>query len=178
MKKLGFIVLSTECAALIAAGGLSASHFAKPQTRDSRIIVEVNQNVKSLEKIYQSQDAVYNNIKRYVTSNVRLTKRYNELNNAFVMEINSSDIEKVKQVPGVKSVTVDKLHWERVYNDDDYVTLDEGAAQATLGENDNISAATMKKPEDTNDGEGTLVAEEILSFSTKVACAAPSSRVT
>ena len=158
MKKLGFIVLSTACVALIAAGGLSASHFAKQQTRDSRIIVEVNQNVKSLEKIYQSQDVVYNNIKRYVTSNVRLTKRYNELNNAFVMEINSSDIEKVKQVPGVKSVTVDKLHWERVYNDDDYVTLDEGAAQATLGENDNISAATMKKPEDTNDGEGTLVA--------------------
>ena len=158
MKKLGFIVLSTACAALIAAGGLSASHFAKPQTRDSRIIVEVNQNVKSLEKIYQSQDVVYNNIKRFATSNVRLTKRYNELNNAFVMEINSSDIEKVKDVPGVKSVTVDKMHWERVYNDDGYVTYDEGSAQASLGENDNISAATMKKPEDTNDGEGTLVA--------------------
>ena len=157
MKKLGFI-LSAACAALIATGGLTASHFAKEQTRDARIIVEVNRNVKSLESIYQSQDAVYNNIKRYVTSNVRLTKRYNELNNAFVMEVNSSDIEAIKQVPGVKSVTVDKLHWERVYNDDEYVTFDTDEPQAALGENDNISAATMHKPEDTNDGEGTIVA--------------------
>ena len=159
MKKLGFI-LSAACVACIAAGGLTASYFAKPQSRDARIIVEVNRNVKSLSKenLYRTQDIVYNNIKRYATSNVKLTKRYNELNNAFVMEVNSNDIEAIKNVPGVASVTVDTLHWTRVYNDDGYVPLDGESGEVALSENDNISAATMKKPEVTNDGEGTIVA--------------------
>ena len=160
MKKLGFI-LSAACVACIAAGGLTASNFGKRPERDARIIVEVNRNVKSLSKenLYRTQDIVYNNIKKYATSNVKLTKRYNELNNAFVMEVNSNDIESIKQVPGVASVTVDALHWTRVYNDDGYIPLDgEGSGDATLSENDNISAATMKKPENTDDGEGTIVA--------------------
>ena len=159
MKKLGFI-LSAACVACIAAGGLSASMLSKQPERDARIIVEVNRNVKSLSKenLYRTQDIVYNNIKRYATSNVKLTKRYNELNNAFVMEVNSNDIESIKQVPGVASVTVDTLHWTRVYNDDGYVPLDGEGGEAALSENDNISAATMKKPENTDDGEGTVVA--------------------
>ena len=163
MKKLGFI-LGATCAMVIGVGGLIASQSVKRPEKDARIIVEVNRNLKSLKKedVRTSQDIVYNNVKEYATSNVRLIKRYNELNNAFVMEVNSNDIEKIKEVPGVASVTVDKLHWERVYNDDGYITLgndeDEETNSEALGENDNISAATMKKPEDTYDGEGTLIA--------------------
>ncbi|MBO4703294.1 MAG: S8 family serine peptidase [Bacilli bacterium] len=161
MKKLGFI-LGATCAMVVAAGSLTASHFSKQPERDARIIVEVNRNLESLKKedVRKTQDIVYNNIKEYATSNVRLTQRYNELNNAFVMEINSNDIEKVKSVPGVASVTVDKIHWERVYNDDGYVALDgdNENQNATLSENDNISAATMKKPDGTYEGEGTLIA--------------------
>ena len=160
MKKIGFI-LGATCAMVIAAGSLTASHFGKQPERDARIIVEVNRKLESLAKedVRKTQDIVYNNIKEYATTNVRLTQRYNELNNAFVMEINSNDIEKVKEVPGVASVTVDSLHWERVYNNDGYVTLNGDDPQdATLGENDNISAATMKKPDGTYEGEGTLIA--------------------
>ena len=162
MKKLGFI-LGATCAMVVAAGSVVASHQAKVPERDARVIVEVNHKLKSLgseEAIRESQNIVYGNIRQYVTNNVRLVQRYDELNNAFVMEVNSNDIESIKKVPGVKSVTIDKMHWERVYNDDEYVPLgtDDTGSQATLGENDNISAATMKKPEQTNDGEGTLVA--------------------
>ena len=161
MKKLGFI-LGVTCAMVISAGGLVASRLAKQPERDAKIIVEVNRNIKSLKKedVRKTQDIVYNNIKEYATSNVKLTKRYEELNNAFVMEINSNDIEKVKEVPGVASVTIDKMHWQRTYNDDGYIALspEDGEQNIALGENDNISAATMKKPEETNDGEGTLVA--------------------
>ena len=147
MKKLGFI-LSATCAMVIAAGGITAANLAKQPERDARIIVEVNHDLKSLNKdgVRNTQDVVYSNIKQYATNNVKITKRYNELNNAFVMEVNSSDIESIKKVPGVKSVTVDKIHWERVYNDDGYVLLndpeDENEGEPEVEEN--ISATTMK----------------------------------
>ena len=97
MKKLGFI-LGATCAMVIAAGSLTASQLAKQPERDARIIVEVNRKLESLKKedVRKTQDIVYNNIKQTATSNVRLIQRYNELNNAFVMEINSNDIEKVR----------------------------------------------------------------------------------
>ena len=159
MKKLGFI-LSATCAAVIAVGGLTASHLAKQPERDARIIVEVNRNVKSLSKqgIKNSQDAVLNNIREYATTNVRRTKSYNELNNAFVLEVNSNDIERIREVPGVASVTVDKLHWQRTYNNDGYIALDAEGEGSEASVEENISAATMHKPNDTNDGEGTIVA--------------------
>ena len=161
MKKLGFI-LGTTCAAVVAISGISAASLAKRPERDARIIVEVNRNVKSLneDQLRESQDIVYDNIKQYATDNVRILHRYSVLNNAFVMEVNSNDIEKIKSVPGVASVSIDKLHVQQVYNDDEYTSfgVDDGNSSATLGENDNISAATMNKPEDTNDGEGTIVA--------------------
>ena len=159
MKKLGFI-LSATCAAVIAVGGLTASHLAKQPERDARIIVEVNRNVKSLSKqgIRNSQDAVLSNIMEYATTNVRRTKCYNELNNAFVLEVNSNDIERIREVPGVASVTLDEMHWKRTYNNDGFVAL-EAEGQGSEGSvEENISAATMHKPNDTNDGEGTLVA--------------------
>ena len=162
MKKLGFI-LGTTCAAVVAISGISAASLAKRPERDARIIVEVNRNVKSLDEkqLRESQDIVYDNIKQYATDNVRMLHRYNVLNNAFVMEINSNDIEKVKNVPGVASVSIDKMHVQQVHNDDEYTSFEFGSGEGTpaiLGENDNISAATMNKPDDTNDGEGTIVA--------------------
>ena len=162
MKKLGFI-LGATCAMVIAAGGVVASHLAKLPERDAEIIVEVNRDVKTLSKegIKNTQDAVYNNIKRYATSNVRLTTRFNELNNAFVMEVNSNDIESIKNVPGVAHVTVNKAHVLSVDNNDDaiYIPLNnDGSEEELFGSSNNISAETMHKPDNTNDGEGTLVA--------------------
>ena len=162
MKKLGFI-LGATCAVVIGASGLVASRLAKVPERDSTVIVEVDRKLDTLKKeaVQDSQDIVYNNIKRYATSNVRLTKRYSVLNNAFVMEVNSNDIEAIKQVPGVASVSLDKMHVQSVYNDDDAIPLDNGepaVLKADFGGSENISATTMHKPENTNDGEGTLIA--------------------
>lgn len=159
MKKLGFI-LGATCAAVIAVGGLTASRLAKQPERDARIIVEVNRNVKSLSKqgIRNSQDAVLSNIMEYATTNVRRTKCYNELNNAFVLEVNSNDIERIREVPGVASVTLDEMHWKRTYNNDGFIALDAEGRGSEGSVEENISAATMHKPDDTFDGEGTLVA--------------------
>ena len=160
MKKLR-LVLGVTVAAAITAGCVVASSLKEQPERDARIIVEVDRKLDTLNKegVRNTQNIVYDNIKQYATDNVRLTQRYSQLNNAFVIEANSDDIEAIKNVPGVASVTVDKIHWVRNYNDDGAVALDAGSgSQATLGENDNISAATMHKPENTNDGEGTIVA--------------------
>lgn len=157
MKKIGLLLVSVT--GILALTGCSASaNKEEMPVRDKRIIVEVGYDVKSLtsEGIKNSQQFVYNNIKELATRNIRKTQSYDTLVNAFVLEVNENDIEKIKQVPGVKSVTVDKIHAEQVYQNDGAVPLvitrDGGSVE------ENISATTMNKPEGTNDGEGTIVA--------------------
>ena len=146
---------------VIATSGVLASQLIGLPERDASVIVEVDQNINGLSEVgaKRSQDVVYNNIKQYATTNVRRVQSYNVLNNAFLMEVNNQDIEAIKNVPGVASVTVNKIHWTRVYNDDAYISITrEPASQEEFDDSKNISAETMKKPEGTNDGEGTIVA--------------------
>ncbi len=158
MKKLG-LLFGASAAMIIATSGVVASQLTALPERDASIIVEVDHKLEGLSEkgIKNTQDAVYSNIKS-ATPNVKRVRSYSVLNNAFLMEVNSKDIETIKTVPGVKSVTVDKMHWQQVINNDEYVTLDEGDPEPDYDETKNISAETMKKPDDTNDGEGTLVA--------------------
>ena len=145
---------------VIAACGAIASQLKSLPERDARVIVEVNKDISKLSEkgAIKTQVAVYENIKTVATKNVRMLDNYTVLNNAFVLEVNSNDIESIKSVPGVKSVTVDKLHWEREINNDSYIALDGGNAGDAIDESKNISAETMYLPEDNNEGEGTIVA--------------------
>ena len=143
-------------------------HFVK-EARDTKIIVEVDRSLESLteEGISNTQKIVYNNIRAYVTSNVKFENSYSILNNAFVVSINNKYVEAVKNVPGVKSVTVNKMH----YVTQSVQTLTDGDPDPVTdyGGPDNASATTMKKPGakdeeghiipgETNDGEGTVIA--------------------
>lgn len=143
----------------IAHGG--QSNVAK-EARDTKIIVEVDRSLETLteEGIYNTQAAVYNSIKNNITQNVRLGTQYHVLNNAFVVSINSKYVEAVKSLPGVKSVTVNKLHM---------VSTQSYSAMATdepdpdpvhdYGGSENASAKTMHMDEVvTNEGEGTVIA--------------------
>ena len=158
MKKLG-LLLCTTGALVIAASSVVASHLTKLPERDTRVIVEVNRKLDKLseEGVKRSQDVVYSNIKQFATTNIKKIASYSELNNAFVLEVNKEDVESIKSVPGVKSVTVDKPHWVRTINYDETVPLGAGDPDPA-DEEANISAITMKKPSNTNDGEGTIVA--------------------
>ena len=160
MKKLR-LVLGVSCALVIAAGCIAASSQKQPE-RDARIIVEVNRKLETLNKegIKRTQNVVYDNIKQYATTNVKRIQSYSQLNNAFVVEVNSGDIEAIKKVPGVASVTVDQIHWVRNLEDDGAITLGDGqsGSEDLFGGSENISAETMNKPENTSDGEGTIVA--------------------
>ena len=146
--------------ASLAMGTVAAKETNQTaEKRDARIIVEVNRSLESLtsDGIKNTQNIVLNNIKRNVTSNVRLISSYSVLNNAFAISINSEYIPAVRNVPGVKSVTVDELHFKDVMSQ--AILSDSVDPEHDYGGKDNASAETMNLEENTtNDGEGTVIA--------------------
>ena len=166
-------MLATLFAGLIMSSNIA--YGAQPnnikEVRDTKIIVEVDRSLETLteEGIKNTQKAVFEKIRSNITTNVKLGTQYHVLNNAFVVSINSKYVDAVKSLPGVKSVTVNKLHMvktEALQTSAD-TTLPDPAHD--YGGPDNASATTMKKPGakneegevipgTTNDGEGTVIA--------------------
>ena len=108
--------------AVMTLTGLSASANDNEDVQvsaatDSRIIVEVNKDIKNLSRneVVKSQDDVMKAISRNVTKNFKLVQRYSVLNNAFVIEVNQDDIEAIRALNEVASITVDKISSNRVY---------------------------------------------------------------
>ena len=160
--------------AVMSIGGMSGISSAKEAVskghvsseNSTRIIVEVNDSLENLSKseIYSTQDKVIRSIKRDVTKNFELIDRYSVLNNAFVLEVNSEDVEAIRALPQVASVTIDKIHAKQdLAPEDRYSVTFNNKTGPLAGEDEgdmveNISAKTMYKGEDTNDGEGTVIA--------------------
>ena len=157
--------LLTGMIAIMSIGGLSGSMNLKPLNspeteKDARIIVEVDRDIDGLseEQIKASQANLLKKIAHSVTSNFTQVNSYTVLNNAFTLEINSNDIEGVRNLPGVRSVTIDKAHaYKAIGSGQTY------SAKITRGLGDpkfapNRSAETMLKPDDTEEGTGTVVA--------------------
>ena len=143
--------------ASLAMGTNVATHITAGNVkRDAEIIVEVDRELETLSEagIVNTQNIVMNNIRSYVTSNFRVISRYDEVANAFAISVNSADIELIKKVPGVKSVTLNEMHWVQEQSTGTRGTPIENE----YGDNDNVSARTMEKGNDTNDGEGTVIA--------------------
>ena len=176
-RKGGKYMIKVNLLAVLFAGvamSATAAHDAQPhqalKERDTRIIVEVDRSLKNLSKegIDNTQNIVLNRIKSNVTSNIEVISRYSYLNNAFAISVNGDYVEQIKSLPGVKSVTYDKVHFKTysVPTEDDYATGSMYEAMDTDGDHsgdiyggeENVSATTMNKPDDTNDGEGTVVA--------------------
>ena len=152
-------MLATLIAGL-AMGTNVAANARQPRIaeQDAQIIVEVDRDNETLTKegISNTQNIVMNNIRRQVTSNFSVISTYSEVANAFAISVNSDNIENIKKVPGVKSVTVNKIHWE---TKTESVALGSGDAdEDEYGGSENMSATTMEKPDNTNDGEGTTIA--------------------
>ena len=152
-------LLASVLTTLALTSGVAASSNAKvTPARDSRIIVEVKRGLEGLDEegIIISQDSLINKIRQEATTNIKLNSRYTILNNAIVLDVNKDDIELIKAVKGVGQVDIDSLHYVTPENNDDVIYISkEGLAE---GEVENISAKTMEKSNDTNDGEGTLIA--------------------
>ena len=161
------MIKATVLAALFAGLAMGANTASEasprlaPLERDTRIIVEVDRSLSSLtrEGVLNTQNAVINSIRSYVTRNFEVTDHFKNLNNAFAISVNNSYVEQIKALPGVKSVTVDKLHifTQSVPTEPDYAP---GSVNRdpTPTVDENVSATTMQKSNDTNDGEGTVIA--------------------
>ena len=148
------------------AMGTTVAHGGSPkvekEVRDTKIIVEVDRSLETLtsQGIYNTQKAVFDSIRTNITSNVRLGTQYHVLNNAFVVSINSKYVDAVKSLPGVKSVTVNKLHIVKTQSYQAMASDDPDPDPAhDYGGSENASAKTMHMDEvTTNEGEGTVIA--------------------
>ena len=143
-------------AALMSVGAASpSSPVSANAEKDTRIIVELSKGLNGLseEQILQSQSALLSRIRHTVTNNIEVVQHYSVLNNAVCIALNSNDIEAVKQVPGVKSITIDTLHAKKTTG-----STYSAVIHRDVTPDENISATTMQKPSGTADGEGTAVA--------------------
>ena len=156
--------LLTGMIAIMAVGGLTACGNSSrplnsPETeKNARIIVEVDKDIEGLseDEILASQSKLINKIACNVTSNFEKVDSYTVLVNAFTLDVDSKDIEAIRNLGGVKSVTVDKLHAYKSLGDG--ATYTAGISRGLGDPDENISATTMHKSNDTNDGAGTVVA--------------------
>ena len=155
--------LLTGMIAIMSIGGLagcanSVAPLNSPETeKDARIIVEVDKSIDGLseDEILASQSRLLTKIAHSVTSNFTQIDSYTVLNNAFSLDVDSKDIEAIRSLSGVKSVTVDKLHAYKAIGDGQTYSA---KISRGLPVDENVSATTMHKPGDTQDGAGTIVA--------------------
>ena len=151
-------VLATLLAGIAMGTNIAANaNPAKIEKRDSEIIVEVDRSNETLTEqgVLNTQNIVMNNIRKYATSNFRLLSSYTNVANAFAISVPSSYIEQIKNVPGVKSVTVNQV---RIEVESLASSRGDPEPDDEYGGSENISAETMHKGKDTNDGEGTVIA--------------------
>lgn len=164
MLKIG--LLCGVIAAMSLAGAKSQVDNKKAiesKSCDTKFIVELTHDIESIteEVAISEQNALLCKIQNKVNANSKMIQHYSLLNNAFVISGNKLDIEAIKELPGVKSVTeegqrVVKEKGGPISIEIKQSGIEEGEDEVDLTKN--ASALTMHKPDDTNDGEGTLIA--------------------
>ena len=156
MKKLALLSLAT---AALALGGVSSVQHAnvKKEELNTEIIVRLKSGVGSKNRaaIIREQNAVISQIREYVTDSYEVTEHFTSLVNAFSIKVNSTKVTKIENLPGVQHVDFNTLHGV-TYQEPELRTTRE-SIHVTKSRN-NISASTMEKPNNTNEGEGVLIA--------------------
>ena len=151
-----FLVLGL--AAILCAGAsasLSKTLSYKQETRDTRIIVELDGSLdRNEQKLYNEQNYVLSRIRQEVTNNVEVTNRYVKAFNGFVINVPAKYVTHIRSISGVKDVNYDTAHCIQTTEAD----LARKNAVVVNSAMSNISAETMNVPENTKKGEGTLIA--------------------
>ena len=154
MKKLAILALT---ASALVLGGVSSIKLAKNTTeaRDATIIVRMTTDIHqySEDQLLNIQNSLLNEISTSLTSNFRVTSRYTNIFNGFVLEVPSTYVDDIRHLNRVDKVNYNIMLDEEVVNND-------GARydiQLTTSKK-TASAQTMEKPDGTNDGSGIFVA--------------------
>ena len=158
MLKIGLLcgVISAMSVCGVSSLGLGK---AKAKEIDSKFIVELNDDIENIsqEKAEKEQKQVFSRIKNYVNANAEKIISYSVLTNSFVVSGNKTDLDLIKNISGVKSVSeINDKVVKKTESSGFSIPLHKDSGIIDI--NKNASAQTMEKPEDTNDGEGTLIA--------------------
>lgn len=157
MKKFYLLPLMVAALSLGALCSVKASNL-KVEERDAEIIVQLNDNVetKSVDALLNKQDAVLATIKEGVTSNIRVKTRFTNVFNGFTLEVPSSYVTQIRNIPSVKRVNYNELMYKT--DNDEVVTLTKKNALNIESETANVSKETMEVPDGSKEGEGILIA--------------------
>lgn len=164
MLKVGLLCGALATMALTSSNIALAKNKAEAKVCDAKFIVELKDDIESIneDKAIKNQNILLKKIQNTVNSNSELVQHFSMLNNALVVTGNKSDIEALKNLPGVKSVTEEGLHIVDKEAMGGPISVELRSRDAGAGDEidltKNASAITMNKPENTNDGEGTLIA--------------------
>lgn len=155
----GKIILLGASALLAISGGVSLSktvNVAKEE-RDTRIIVELKQPVlnSTANQINASQNSFISYVRNEVTNNINVSKRLSKSVNAVILDVNAKYVSHIRNLPGVKKVDYNNVHFEQTTEAD---LAKKGAAVIPSQPMENISKSTLNVPANTKEGEGTLIA--------------------
>lgn len=148
--------------AAMSVTGAKAGSDKKFESRplNAQFILELKDDIDSVskEEAIRQQTAVFNRIKANINKNATLDKNFTILNNCFAISANEEDIAALRKLPNVAHVTQNGTHIVKK-SQGSMVSLDVSKKNRSAGEvEENASSVTMNKPEDTNEGEGTLIA--------------------
>ena len=173
MKKYLFTglmaVLTLFGTAITSSASEGVSVNRADDSEQVRVIVEVKEGLNGLsaDEITLSQNKVLNSIRSNVTKNVELIDRYSVLNNAILIDVSSDKVDEIRKLDGVGLVNIDKVRVAKSSETITYSTAGVLAAtqeitpkdqQDTDPEEENITATTLRKPNNSSDGEGTVIA--------------------
>ena len=152
-----------------ASDGVSFSE--KSDSKQVKVIVEVAKDPEGLtdEQVTLSQNKVINSIRSRVTKNFEVVDRYHLVTNAIVIRVGEDKVDAIRKLEGVGLVNIDKMHYKTSVDNETITLNTRGILAATeevvpkeeqdLGtEGENITATTLRKPSNTNEGEGTVIA--------------------
>ena len=157
MKK-NIVLLSVAAIMAFASGAASLkNNNVVKEELNTRIIVQLDSAVanKSKEQIINEQNEVIRSIRSSVSNQLKVDSRFTNTVNAIVLDVNSSHVTAIRNVPGVKDVNYDKIH-SVTYKEADLAPI-RNAVVAESATN-NISKDTMEIENGTKEGEGTLIA--------------------
>ncbi len=124
---------------------------------NAHIIVQVKGDATKMSEaqVLASQNRVLSEILTNITTSYKVEERYTSSLNGFVLNVNASHVDAIRRLNSVYDVNYNRQHAAMPLNNDELVhALEFAHSEAS----DNISSDTMYKPEESNEGEGVLIA--------------------
>ena len=152
-----FILIGVAAMMAIVCGASIGQNLTnEKEARDTKIIVQLNKTLanKTEKTIINEQNVVINRIRQEVTNNFDVEDRYVKAVNGFVMNVNAKHVSKIREIVGVQDVNYNATHFVQTTEAD----LAKKNAIVIDSPTVNISKDTMNVPNDTKEGEGTLIA--------------------